>query len=254
MMMSPISLLRVVQNFTIMQTIYIEDIGEIQFKKSAKAKRVNIRVKANSPVVVSVPKKVSLANAKKVLEQHLDWIKKQQAKFAQLQPTPSFKIGSTFQTKTKVVTIHSTSEIQPHKIETKQKLEIYIPQQDNIEAKPVQELIKTQIVELLRREAKTYIVPRTLALAKQHQIKIGNITIKKVKTRWGSCSHQNNINLSLFLMLLPNELIDYVICHELAHVKEKNHSPSFWAHLESLLKGSKNLDKQLKNYSFQELL
>lgn len=237
-----------------MQTIQRKDIGEILFKKSARAKRVNIRIKPNSPVVVSVPKGVSFANAKKVLEQHIDWIKKQQAKFAKSQPATSFEIGSEFQTKTKVVRIYSTTETAPYKIETAQELQIHIPEQENLKAEQVQELIKTQIVELLRREAKAYIVPRTTALAQQHKIKIKNITIKKVKTRWGSCSHQNNINLSLFLMLLPDKLIDYVICHELAHVKEKNHSPSFWAHLESLLKGSKALDKQLKNYSFQELL
>ncbi|MCP4437795.1 MAG: M48 family metallopeptidase [Aureispira sp.] len=237
-----------------MQTIHIEDIGEIQFKKSSRAKRVNIRVKPNSPVVVSVPQRVSYTNAKRVLDQHIDWIKKQQAKFAKLHPVTKFEIGSEFQTKTKIVRVYATHEAQAYRIATKEELQIYIPKEEEIKAEHIQQLIKTQIVELLRREAKAYIVPRTLTLAKQHRIKIGKITIKKVKTRWGSCSNKNNINLSLFLMLLPNELIDYVICHELAHVKEKNHSPSFWKHLESLLKGSKVLDKQLKNYSFQELL
>ena len=73
--------------------------------------------------------------------------------------------------------------------------------------------------------------------------------VKNIKTRWGSCSSLNNINLNLHLMRLPDHLIDYVILHELAHTKEKNHGKSFWNLVDSLVMDLKEMKKELKTYS-----
>ena len=72
--------------------------------------------------------------------------------------------------------------------------------------------------------------------------------IKNNKTRWGSCSHRNNINLSLHLMRLPEHLIDYIIAHELVHTVHKNHSNKFWKDLENVFPGAKAADRELKDY------
>ena len=77
------------------------------------------------------------------------------------------------------------------------------------------------------------------------------MAIKNTKTRWGSCSFKNNINLSLHLMRLREELIDYVILHELVHTKVKNHSIEFWTTLDIHCPNSKNLDRELKKYSLR---
>jgi len=86
-------------------------------------------------------------------------------------------------------------------------------------------------------------------LAKKHNFNYQKLTIKNTKTRWGSCSFKNNINLSLHLMRLKEELIDYVILHELVHTKVKNHSKEFWMTLDIHCPESKKLDKELKKYS-----
>ena len=72
--------------------------------------------------------------------------------------------------------------------------------------------------------------------------------MRNSKTRWGSCSYENNINLNLHLMRLPNHLIDYVILHELVHTKIKNHSKDFWNLLDVVTGNAKNLDRELKNH------
>ena len=113
----------------------------------------------------------------------------------------------------------------------------------------MEELIKTQIEAQLKREAKSFLPKRTRDLATEKGIAIGKISVRSTKSRWGSCSHNNDISLSIYLMTLPDELIDYVICHELAHVKEKNHSKNFWAHLEQLLPGARKMDKEMKKYT-----
>ena len=63
----------------------------------------------------------------------------------------------------------------------------------------------------------------------------GRITIRNQRTRWGSCSGKKNLNFNCLLMLTPDAVIDYVVVHELCHLKEMNHSPHFWAEVERVI-------------------
>jgi len=68
------------------------------------------------------------------------------------------------------------------------------------------------------------------------------------KTRWGSCSAKNTISLNYYLAKLPESLIEYVVVHELAHIKEKNHSAKFWNLVEKYLPDVKKRRKLLREY------
>ena len=71
-------------------------------------------------------------------------------------------------------------------------------------------------------------------------------------TRWGSCSGLGNINLSLWLMLAPTHLVDYVIKHELAHLNEMNHGPRFWKELDAMTEGqAKMLAREIRQFTRQ---
>lgn len=101
----------------------------------------------------------------------------------------------------------------------------------------------------LRKKAKKYLPGRVAELASIHRLNYNKVRIKNTRSRWGSCSSENNINLCIHLMRLPQELIDYVILHELAHTIEKNHSERFWSLLSSLLNAdAKIIDRQMKKY------
>ncbi|GBU06744.1 zinc protease [Bacteroidales bacterium] len=95
---------------------------------------------------------------------------------------------------------------------------------------------------------------RAKELAEKYNFEFQEFKISKSKTRWGSCSSSKNINLSFYLMLLPEHLIDYVILHELCHTKEMNHGEKFWALLNYYCDGkAKLLCKELKAYKIPKM-
>lgn len=104
-----------------------------------------------------------------------------------------------------------------------------------------------------RVKAKKHLVQRLDELCKQNGFKYNKVYVKNQKTRWGSCSDKNNINLNVNLVRLPDHLIDYVILHEMVHTKIKNHSKLFWEELSKFVKDPKTLDKKLRQYTLSLL-
>lgn len=90
-------------------------------------------------------------------------------------------------------------------------------------------------IKALADRALEYIPQRVAFFAPLVGVEYGRITIRNQKTRWGSCSGKKNLNFNCLLMLTPDDVIDYVVTHELCHLKEMNHSPRFWAEVEHVL-------------------
>ena len=101
-------------------------------------------------------------------------------------------------------------------------------------------------IKLLRKEAKRVIPLKASYYAKIMGLKYGRITITGAKTRFGSCSSKGNLSFSYRLMLYPDEAVDYVVVHELAHLIEMNHSPAFYRIVERVLPDYKERKKLLK--------
>lgn len=90
---------------------------------------------------------------------------------------------------------------------------------------------KEEFRKYLRKKAKEFLPKRLEEIAQQFGYKYNKVALKFMKSRWGSCSFKNNINLNISLVTLENELIDYVLLHELVHTVEKNHGEAFWSRL-----------------------
>ncbi|MFZ0033722.1 MAG: YgjP-like metallopeptidase domain-containing protein [Sedimentisphaerales bacterium] len=100
-----------------------------------------------------------------------------------------------------------------------------------------------------RAAAKTALTARLNYLTCKYSFSCNRVFIRNQKTRWGSCSRNNNINLNMNLVRLPQELQDYVILHELVHTKIKNHSRRFWVELDKYVVDAKMMAKKLRNNS-----
>jgi predicted metal-dependent hydrolase len=101
-----------------------------------------------------------------------------------------------------------------------------------------------------RSAARKFLIDRLNFLAKKYGFTYNRVFIRNQKTRWGSCSTKNNINLNVNLVRLPQELIDYTILHELVHTRVKNHGQRFWDQMDLLLGDAKTIDKKLGAYGF----
>jgi predicted metal-dependent hydrolase len=99
-----------------------------------------------------------------------------------------------------------------------------------------------------RERAARLLTHRLNKLAKTNGFTLNVVTVRSQKTRWGSCSRKNNISLNVKLVLLPEDLVDYVILHELVHTRIPNHSNGFWDELDKYVENSKAIASKLRKY------
>lgn len=229
----------------------IDGIGTVTFVKSKRSKNLRISIKPFHGVKVTMPYYMSYKTSRRFLNLKKEWIVKN------LSEIKSKEVGRTvFDENTRFNTnLHALKIIREGGKELKKSLgngliTVKIPIEFDIYSEEIQKFIRKSIEESWRIEAKVTLPQRTQELAAMHGFIYNKVSIRNTVTRWGSCSYQNNINFSLHLLRLPVELQDYVILHELAHTKEKNHQAPFWKLLDSVMDGkAKILDKQVKKYS-----
>lgn len=101
-------------------------------------------------------------------------------------------------------------------------------------------------INRLMKLAKQVIPAKVAYYARLMGVTYGRITIRKQKTRWGSCTREGNLNFNCLLMMAPPEVLDYIVVHELSHRVEMNHSAKFWAQVEKVLPEYKVAHKWLK--------
>jgi len=103
-------------------------------------------------------------------------------------------------------------------------------------------------IEIDRAEARKILVNRLNELCEQHGFHYNKVFMRNQKTRWGSCSTKNNISLNMKLVRLPDEMIDYILLHELVHTRIKNHTNVFWTELNRFVGDAKAKSKKLNEY------
>lgn len=223
---------------------------EIKFKKSLKAKNLSISIKPFIGVVVTVPIFLSYRTAEDFVLKKIDWIKKNHLKMVQKEKSHTiFDFSTKFNTRNHIILIKPTINDDFSIQNIKDKIIICIPETKNILSSASQTYIRNIIINTWKKEAQQFLPRRVNELANQFNLKFQKISVRNTKSRWGSCSYNNNISLSLHLMRIPDKLIDYVILHELTHTIIKNHSNVFWETLEKVCENSKQLDRELKNYN-----
>lgn len=102
-----------------------------------------------------------------------------------------------------------------------------------------------------KKQAKDYLLMKCVHFSQLMGLRPCDVKINSAKTRWGSCNRKGGINFTYRLLFVPEELIDYVVVHELAHLKEMNHSDRFWSVVGQTMPDYKARRKRLREYEHQ---
>ncbi len=236
--------------FAGMELVDINGVGPVLFQVSKRAQRLSIKLKPFEPVKVIVPTHMHPREALKFVESNKQWIRQNMAKVKEKENDLTiFDETTHFKTRSFALKVQKSTSPQMRIRLKDEILTIEYPHHLNVKSANVQDNIRYAIEEALRVSAKNYLPKRLHHLALKHGFTYNRVFIKNLKTRWGSCSHVNNINLNLHLMRIPDHLIDSVLLHELCHTVEKNHGKGFWDLMNKVTQGrAKLLDKEMKNY------
>ena len=118
--------------------------------------------------------------------------------------------------------------------------------EQRIRERSFEEKLSDTELERLKAEARELIPKRVGYFAEIMGAKYGKVTVRHQKSRWGSCSSKGNLSFNCLLLLFPEELLDYVVVHELCHTRHMNHSAKFWSEVEKYLPDYKRRRALLK--------
>ncbi len=227
------------------------ELGEFRLYPHPKARRIIFRCPKKKTWHVTCPPTLTQKQLKDALQELRPRLLKQM----ELSPETNF-IDETFTLQTPYLHLtlqrSQNKHFQIHRKELKESCRnfvLLIPQVTELKEEATQQLLRKAIILLLRERAKQVLPPLLKELALTHGFSYHKVNIHNAHSCWGSCSGKGTINLSLYLMLLPEKLVTYVLYHELCHTIEMNHSERFWKLLNTYTSGeAQSLRKQLRTY------
>jgi hypothetical protein len=220
----------------------LEDIGSVKFFKRKGTRSIRISVTSPSDIRVTMPTWVPYGTAVAFVRSRQEWIQEHQKPAIQLQESAA--VGKAHHLRF----IPSNSAAKPTVRLVDTEIKVTYPANLSLDDNLVQQSAHRGVYRALKQEAEQLLPGRLEQLAGRHGFTFTSVTCKRMRSRWGSCSHKKDIALNVFLMQLPWKLIDYVLLHELVHTKVLHHGPDFWLEFENCLPGAKKLRKELKAF------
>lgn len=247
------------------------EFGPIMVRKNSRSRSISIRVRASEGrtgcrISVTVPYSRTLQDGIDYLNTRRDWVREALRKQEKVNASAQIHDGFVMRTLLSQIVFRPSGEVPPvlpsdaasaGKLSFRIRTSVIDNPQDSGRLwlsldKPThiriievpagfsasyvasQKALRDVLVEVLREEAKILLPQKLSYFSDQYGFHFHKVTIKHNSSNWGSCSRAGNINLNLNLIRLPEPLCDYVLLHELCHLKEPNHGPRFHALLERL--------------------
>jgi predicted metal-dependent hydrolase len=211
----------------------------IQIDKLVRSKRktLSLIVETDGTLTVRAPLRMKEADIRRFIDVKSDWIKRKQAHVQKEAYVPRrYADGETFLYLGKEVPLRLVPDRNPALV---MDSVFKLARSAQLRAAPVFE-------DWYKKQARTVLTERVEFYARKYGFNLERIRISAARTRWGSCSVKKTLSFSWRLVMAPPEIIDYVVVHELCHLKELNHSGSFWAQVGLILPDFKARRKWLK--------
>ena len=221
--------------------IYLDkEFGEVAVLQSRR-RTISIGInRRDSSIVIKCGTILSEKHIAEVIDRHRDWLRKKLknvSKFAEYQH--SFCEGDQFMYLGKLYPLEFGEEM------------LFSGYSFRVKSCNDQDKIKLELEKIYRELAKNYLSCHLKFTANKFKISYNKMRITSASTRWGSCTSEGNINFPWNLIMCPEELVNYVVCHELAHRLQMNHSTAFWREVEKMCPNYRVWRKILKDNSLK---
>ena len=220
------------------------DFGRIEIRTNRRARNITMRPKDDG-LHVTVPPFTKISTILAAIEPHreklregCDRLRPRPIDFEFTIDAPCFKLTVAPGTH-QFFSVHFDDD----------RAMVYCPPSVDFSLPDVQKLLRAGIVRAMKRQAEQFLPPLLAEHAARWGMTYKRVRITGARLKWGSCTSGGTISLSCYLMLLPPHLMDYVLLHELAHTREMNHGPQFYALLNSMTDGmALQLRSQLRSF------
>ena len=194
---------------------------KVTVRRSDRTRRLMLKLDPLLGPILVLPTKASLRDAETFLYRNKLWLEN---RLAQTPAHLPFVAGGTFP-------LRGTSHTICHSPEARRGVWV---EQGILYVSGQAEHLPRRIRDYLKAETLRIVRPLAFDLSAKIQTTPSRITIRTLKTRWGSCSSARDLSFSWRLIMAPDEILTYVVAHEVAHLAQMNHSPAFWALVEQL--------------------
>ena len=206
-----------------------------RYRFSKKAKYLQLRISRQQLELV-IPHRISFAEGERFLTGKLDWVESHAHLFHTAKK--HYLFGKEISLR-----LQQDLFLEKYRVSFQNDVLIFnVPQKNSYSAEELYE-------KYLKHVAKKYLVQRGSELSAKFGFSVKRFSVRGQKSRWGSCSRRGNISLNYNLLKFRKEVIDYVIVHELCHLRQLNHSRKFWNEVAQILPHYKSLKKELKKLS-----
>ena len=219
------------------------------FRRSKIARRLRMQMDTKGKLTLVAPWFTSDKSVQIFIKQHQRWIEKHWIKIEKLKklrPEFHYRSGDTFYYFGEPVILEvKPSEKKRPSIKIRDD-KMLITLHRNISKQEGIHSIKKVIEEFYRTKAEEVIRDRLDFFNEHYGFSFNRVTMRDQKSRWGSCSRLRNLNFNWRLIMAPIEVIDYVVVHELCHLKEMNHSPRYWSLVAEIMPNHKEMRHWLR--------
>jgi predicted metal-dependent hydrolase len=204
-----------------LQFPFLQPEPAIQFVRVRRAKRYILRVRPDGSLRVTVPRGGTRAEALQFVERHLHWVLKERLRVAEHHAPAEWRHGTAILLDGAPVTIH----VEPGRALPVNTV-TYGGRRFAVAAGTTD--VRPYVEADLRALARETLPARLHELAAAHGLCVARVSIRNQRSRWGSCSRNGSIAVNFRLVQMPAAIRDYVLLHELMHLKQQNHGPRFW--------------------------
>jgi predicted metal-dependent hydrolase len=194
-------------------------------KRSARARCARLEIRQATGLTIIIPKYFNVTDISDLLQKKKRWILNNLARYCQARPLATgkeLKSGDSipYLGRELKLIIQRTMENDDSAVLKKNKLIIGLGNKENGPGLVLEQWYRMQAAQLIKEKADK--------LSARFGLAYNKLTIRGQRSRWGSCSHKSNLSFNWKLMMTPEPVVDYVITHELLHLKEMNHTRRFW--------------------------